>query len=62
MLEPDSLSREARAAKVTLVADDADLSLGSGPQVTGPALELVMLVSGRPWREGSLTGPGLILV
>lgn len=49
------------ASRVTLVADDVDLSLGTGPEVRGPALEILMLVSGREPREGSLSGPGLNL-
>lgn len=52
---------KALAERVTLVADDADLRLGDGPEVRGPALELLMLVTGRQPREGSLTGPGLDL-
>lgn len=50
------------ASRVRLEADDADLAVGSGPEVRGPALELLMLVSGRRPREGSLTGPGLALL
>ncbi|AKT50662.1 maleylpyruvate isomerase family mycothiol-dependent enzyme [Arsenicicoccus sp. oral taxon 190] len=38
------------AGRVRLVADDADLAVGSGPEVRAPALELLMLTTGRPSR------------
>lgn len=40
---------------VKLLADDTELEIGDGPPVSGPALELLMLVSGRSPRRGSLT-------
>lgn len=47
------------AARVTLIADDADLRLGSGPQLHGPALALLMLTTGRRHALTELSGPGL---
>lgn len=46
-------------ARVRLTASDADLSLGSGPEVTGPALSLLLAVSGRPTALDDLAGPGV---
>lgn len=42
-----------------LAADDADLVLGDGAEVTGPALALLLGVSGRTVALAELTGPGL---
>lgn len=57
---PEALGGAKRlAGRVRLVADDADLAAGSGPEVRGSALELLMLTTGRPWRAGSLHGPGV---
>lgn len=50
------------AKQVTLVADDADLRLGSGPELRGPALALLMLLTGRRHALTDLSGPGLALV
>jgi uncharacterized protein (TIGR03083 family) len=47
-----------RAAGFRLVADDADLAVGAGPEVRASALALLLAVSGRPLREGELRGPG----
>lgn len=44
---------------VRLVADDADLQLGDGPQVRGPALALLLAVCGRQVALDDLEGPGL---
>lgn len=41
-----------------LRATDADLVIGSGTEVTGTALALLLAVSGRPVRPGELAGPG----
>ncbi|MGX1955587.1 maleylpyruvate isomerase family mycothiol-dependent enzyme [Streptomyces anulatus] len=46
-------------ARVRLTATDADLSIGEGPDVTGPALSLLLVVSGRRAALGELDGPGL---
>ncbi|MTB72693.1 maleylpyruvate isomerase family mycothiol-dependent enzyme [Arsenicicoccus sp. MKL-02] len=45
---------------VMLVADDIDWTHGQGSVVTGPALEILMLVCGRPPRSGVVAGPGLV--
>jgi uncharacterized protein (TIGR03083 family) len=47
------------AAGLTLVADDADLSAGTGPVVSGPALGLLLAVSGRAQALADLDGPGV---
>ncbi|MFJ1862337.1 maleylpyruvate isomerase family mycothiol-dependent enzyme [Streptomyces anulatus] len=46
-------------ARVRLTAADADLSIGEGPDVTGPVLSLLLAVSGRRAALGELDGPGL---
>src|SRR4051794_6845433 len=48
-----------RVAGLTLRATDADHSVGSGPEVTGPALDLVLAATGRPAGWATLAGPGL---
>jgi uncharacterized protein (TIGR03083 family) len=48
-----------RVAGLTLRATDADHSVGSGPEVTGPALDLVLAATGRPSGWAALGGPGL---
>lgn len=45
--------------RVRLTATDADLSIGEGPDVTGPVLSLLLAVSGRRVALGELDGPGL---
>lgn len=44
---------------VTLVAEDTDLRLGSGPQVRGPILSLLLVASGRDIAADELSGEGL---
>lgn len=46
-------------AGIHLRATDADLSLGEGPEVSGPALSLLLAISGRRVALPDLTGPGL---
>jgi uncharacterized protein (TIGR03083 family) len=41
-----------------LVANDLDWSHGTGPEVSGPALSLLMVMTGRPALLPELTGPG----
>jgi uncharacterized protein (TIGR03083 family) len=48
-----------RVVGVTLKATDADHSVGSGPEVAGPALDLVLATTGRPAGWATLSGPGL---
>jgi uncharacterized protein (TIGR03083 family) len=47
------------AARVRLTATDADLSIGDGPEVSGPALSLLLTISGRRVALDELTGPGV---
>ncbi|MFB7300207.1 maleylpyruvate isomerase family mycothiol-dependent enzyme [Streptomyces rubiginosohelvolus] len=46
-------------ASVRLTATDADLSIGEGPEVAGPALSLLLAVSGRRVALDDLDGPGV---
>lgn len=46
-------------AKVGLRATDADIVIGDGPEVTGPALSLLMVISGRTAALAALDGPGV---
>ena len=48
-----------RAAGLRLVATDTDWSHGEGPEVRGPLVSLLMVVSGRAGPLDDLTGPGL---
>lgn len=49
----------SRIAGVRLVADDAPFSAGTGLDVSGPLLALVMTMAGRETYLDQLTGPGL---
>jgi uncharacterized protein (TIGR03083 family) len=46
-------------AGVRLVATDADVSIGEGPEVRGPAIALLLTVSGRHVALDELDGPGV---
>lgn len=46
------------AARVRLAASDTSYAHGTGPEVTGPALGLLLAVSGRPVNEDEFSGPG----
>ena len=48
-----------RAAGVRLRASDVDVAVGDGPEVSGPVVSLLMVVSGRAQALEDLTGPGL---
>jgi uncharacterized protein (TIGR03083 family) len=48
-----------RVAGLTLTATDTDWSQGSGPVVEGPALALLLAVTGRDIGLTELAGPGL---
>lgn len=50
-------SRE-RIEGITLVATDADLRIGAGPQVSGSAVSLLLAMSDRPVEATELDGPG----
>jgi uncharacterized protein (TIGR03083 family) len=47
---------------VSLVASDADWRYGSGPEVTGKAIDLLLLMANRRQVMPSLSGPGLKLL
>lgn len=47
------------AAKVALRPTDSAAALGDGPQVTGPALPMLMVISGRTVALSDLAGPGV---
>ncbi|SDI37557.1 TIGR03083 family protein [Actinokineospora alba] len=44
---------------IRLTATDTDLSIGDGPAVSGPALSLLLAISGRRVALDELDGPGL---
>ncbi|TXS13029.1 hypothetical protein EAO68_21105, partial [Streptomyces sp. wa22] len=46
-------------AHTRLTASDADLSIGEGPEVSGPVLSLLLAVSRRRVALDDLDGPGL---
>ncbi|MGH8861399.1 MAG: maleylpyruvate isomerase family mycothiol-dependent enzyme [Jatrophihabitantaceae bacterium] len=48
-----------RVAGLTLTATDTDFSIGSGPEVRGPALSLLLATAGRTVALDELTGPGV---
>ena len=48
-----------RVAGLTLRATDADWTHGTGPEVTGPLLSLVLAMTGRRAGLEELTGPGV---
>lgn len=45
-------------SQIRLTATDADVSIGSGPEVTGTALSLLLVISGRRTALADLNGPG----
>jgi uncharacterized protein (TIGR03083 family) len=47
-------------AGLTLKANDADWSVGSGPVVEGPAVSLMLAAAGRTAALADLSGPGLV--
>jgi uncharacterized protein (TIGR03083 family) len=46
-------------AGLRLTASDADVSIGDGPEVSGPALSLLLAISGRRTALADLSGPGV---
>jgi hypothetical protein len=48
-----------RIAGLTLRATDTDWSHGSGPEVSGPILSLVMAMTGRKQADDDLSGDGV---
>jgi uncharacterized protein (TIGR03083 family) len=51
-----------RVSGLRLVATDADWSHGSGPEVQGPALGVLLAMTGRAGGLESLTGPGVAVL
>lgn len=51
-----------RVAGLTMRATDTDHVIGNGPEVHGPALDLLLAASGRPAGWTTLGGPGLPLL
>jgi uncharacterized protein (TIGR03083 family) len=45
--------------RVRLIAADADVSIGDGPEVTGTAVSLLLAISGRQVAVDDLDGPGV---
>ena len=48
--------------RIRLTATDLDLSIGEGPEVSGPALALLLVISGRRTALNELHGPGVALL
>ena len=48
--------------RVRLTATDLDLSIGQGPEISGPALALLLAVTGRRVVLDELGGPGLAIL
>jgi len=53
------IGTKRRIEGLTLQATDADWSHGTGPEVSGPILSLVMAMTGRKEPLGDLTGDGV---
>ena len=53
------IGTKKRIAGVTLRGSDADWSTGDGPEVTGPMLSLLLVMTGRQAALADLTGPGV---
>lgn len=53
------IGAKRRIAGLTLRATDAEWSHGTGPEVSGPLLSLVMAMTGRRAVAGDLTGDGV---
>lgn len=53
------LNGRARAEGLSFRADDGDWSHGSGPEVTGPGIDLICAIAGRPYALEHLDGEGL---
>lgn len=54
-----AVNSRSQVAGLRLVADDADLAVGDGPEVRGPVLDLVMAMAGRPDAVVGLSGDGV---
>jgi uncharacterized protein (TIGR03083 family) len=53
------IGSKRRIEGLTLRATDTDWAHGTGPEVTGPAIALVVAMTGRPVALDDLTGPGV---
>jgi uncharacterized protein (TIGR03083 family) len=53
------IGSKRRIAGLTLKATDLDWQTGAGPEVTGPALSLVLAMTGRSAALGDLSGDGV---
>ena len=53
------IGAKKRAAGLTLRATDADWTAGSGPEVAGPAIAIVLAITGRAAAIDELTGDGV---
>ncbi len=53
------IGSKRRIAGLALKANDLDWQTGAGPVVTGPALSLVLAMTGRAAALGDLSGDGV---
>ena len=53
------IGAKTRVSGLTLTATDTDFSIGTGPTVEGPALSLVLAMTGRKVALDELAGPGV---
>ena len=53
------IGSKRRIAGLTLRATDANWSHGTGPEVSGPVLSLVMAMTGRKQTDDDLAGDGV---
>ena len=53
------IGSKRRISGLTLRATDADWTTGTGPEVSGPILSLVMAMTGRKAADDDLTGEGV---
>jgi len=53
------IGSKRRVSGLTLLATDAEWSHGTGPEVAGPILSLVMAMTGRKAADDDLTGDGV---
>jgi uncharacterized protein (TIGR03083 family) len=56
------IGSKRRIEGVNLRATDADWSTGTGPEVTGPILSLLQVMTGRRQALGDVAGPGLAIL
>jgi len=53
------LGAKRRLAGLKLNATDSDWVWGDGPEVSGPMISLILVMTGRPGADRDLTGEGL---